>query len=217
MGLGKRPREPCVQQYSVKRGNNLTSIIFFEIMPASIVSLPTDRLYYVAGILVIIVGAAFVGHDIGLYPKTQSSEAIALPTDHQRNFARTGELPDIPKLEDHISKHIMGQPAGTALGISTELLPETTLNIELIGTFTSDAERSSAVIAVESSGSNRFYPKEEIQDGVILHSIREAEVIISRGSVLEVLRLHEPVKHTDPSRYQRGRKSQATRYSLNER
>ncbi len=84
-----------------------------------------------------------------------------------------------------------GVPESTPTKLSIEALPETALDLQLIGTFTSDAEFSSAVIKTEKGETKRIFLRQSITDGVMLYVVNEKEVVIDRGSVLETLKLYE--------------------------
>ena len=171
---------------------------------------------YAAGIAIVLLTIGLVTRDAGLWPINPTGTMVASESSlTEFDIPPPREAGNAPSFSDLTEVYLMGRPTHAPSAVMTANLPETALQIGLIGTFTSDNDRASAVIAVENEQSRRLYPGETIQKGVILNSVHENEVVISRGAVLEVLKLYEPTPHSDPSRYQRGRPNSALRYPLN--
>lgn len=109
------------------------------------------------------------------------------------------------KQQFHLSEASQWDIFGVAVApvetIDIDDLPETALSLGLIGTFTSTRKNlASAIINVENKGAERIYLNGNIIEGVSLHAVLDNEVILLRGTVLESLKLYDPIVQARSSR-----------------
>ena len=97
-----------------------------------------------------------------------------------------------------VDSHIFGESSADdtqAVTQSTANAPETKLNLELHGAImSSDPDQAHAIISEQSKNSNVYFIGDAIPGGAKLHEVQATLVILSRGGVLETLRLPEVAK-----------------------
>lgn len=175
-----------------------------------------------AGLVIILLALlATVGYDYvnSFAPQVSSAEGVDQSSGgaDQANIYMTESSEGAPNIYfvDLVPLNIMGRSASDLDLDAVSALPETDLSIELFGTFTSDAEKASAVVSVDGQTAVRVYLDQEIQEGVILQKIYKDSAVISRENKLEVIKLYEPVEHSNAAWRGRAENMRYKRYPLN--
>lgn len=153
--------------------------------------LRSDIAWYLASVLILAAGITIGIFDFRVQePRGVLDEESKIPHLPNTVVAKPDSETTYPPIT---GKHwdFFGVPESAPSKLNIEALPETALDLELIGTFTSDAEFSSAVIKTETGDTKRVFLRQPITKGVRLHIVNEKEVVIDRGSVLETLKLYE--------------------------
>lgn len=102
--------------------------------------------------------------------------------------ALPADKPESPSLEVIINSHIMGKYQPQADIQSNAELPQTQLELVLVGTFTdSDTNKNSALIAENGKPSMLYYVGDELPGSVMLRDIKPESVALEREGKLEAL------------------------------
>jgi general secretion pathway protein C len=100
--------------------------------------------------------------------------------------------------ESIVKTHIFGESTADDANLpvqSAENAPETQLNLKLHGAVQStDAKKAHAIISEAGKTSEVYFTGDPIPGGAKLHEVQTTQVIISRGGVLETLKLPEIAK-----------------------
>lgn len=87
------------------------------------------------------------------------------------------------------SLNLLGVLGAATTSNTSRELPQTRLQLELVGAFTNtESSKASALIASKGSSSKRYFVTETLPGGAKLHSVAADSVTLDRGGNLEVLR-----------------------------
>lgn len=95
--------------------------------------------------------------------------------------------PIIQQLPDMAAWHLFGLYTPSELDLNS--LPETTLPLNLSGTFVANAQRMAAAAIVIAGNEQLFTAGSEIMPGVILYKVLSDCVILKHNGNLEILRM----------------------------
>ena len=113
----------------------------------------------------------------------------------QSSATQTSARPAGMLHESIVKTHIFGESTADDVALpvqSTENAPETRLNLKLHGAVQStDPKKAHAIISETGKTSEVYFTGEPIPGGATLHEVKTTQVIISRGGVLEALKLPE--------------------------
>lgn len=90
--------------------------------------------------------------------------------------------------------HLFGNPGSQPIASVQENIPDTRLQLELKGAFTSsNTSRASALVAEKGKTAKRYYVNDSLPGGAVLTQVDSDHITLSRGGNLEILRFPKPV------------------------
>lgn len=90
--------------------------------------------------------------------------------------------------------HLFGNPGSQPVAKAQQNIPDTRLQLELKGAFTSSNTASaSALVAEKGKTAKRYYVNDSLPGGAVLTQVDSDHITLSRGGNLEVLRFPKPV------------------------
>lgn len=155
------------------------------------IMLRDDRAWYACSIMILFSTLTMGFYDLYLQtPQLEIIKSQKISISSSDNFVEKN-VSTIHKFADASHWDFFGTPELSLPELDIEALPESALDLKLIGTFTSDTQFSSAVIKTGDGKSKRVFLHQPILDGVTLHTINELQVVVNRGSILETLKLYD--------------------------
>ncbi len=89
--------------------------------------------------------------------------------------------------------HLFGNPTSQPIARTQQDIPDTRLQLELKGAFTSSNEASaSALVSEKGKTAKRYYVNDSLPGGAVLTQVDSDHITLSRGGNLEVLRFPKP-------------------------
>ncbi len=89
--------------------------------------------------------------------------------------------------------HLFGNPGSQPIARAQQDIPETRLQLELKGAFTSsNAASASALVSEKGKTAKRYYVNDSLPGGAVLTQVDSDHITLSRGGNLEVLRFPKP-------------------------
>jgi type II secretory pathway component PulC len=90
--------------------------------------------------------------------------------------------------------HLFGNPTSQAVTRAQQDIPDTRLQLELKGAFTSsNAASASALVSEKGKTAKRYYVNDSLPGGAVLTQVDSDHITLSRGGNLEVLRFPKPI------------------------
>ncbi len=89
--------------------------------------------------------------------------------------------------------HLFGNPGSQPVAKAHQNIPDTRLQLELKGAFTSSNKASaSALVSEKGKTAKRYYVNDSLPGGAVLTQVDSDHITLSRGGNLEVLRFPKP-------------------------
>jgi type II secretory pathway component PulC len=89
--------------------------------------------------------------------------------------------------------HLFGNPGSQPVAKAQQNIPDTRLQLELKGAFTSSNTASaSALVSEKGKTAKRYYVNDSLPGGAVLTQVDSDHITLSRGGNLEVLRFPKP-------------------------